>query len=506
MAGKLAKGLHLHFDPCSGVAGDMTVAALVSAGVPDKVVRDAVKAMGVAGLKVGFEERKRGAFVGLGFRVDWPGKEDGDGHGHGHDHEHGHGHDHGHDHGHGHGHDHDHDHGHGHDHGHDHDHDHGHDHGHDHDHDHDHGHDHDHDHDHGQGHDHDHGHGHEDGHARARGGARAAGAHEHRGYAEIRRLLRAAALDVEAKKLAADIFARIATVEAALHGADIEKVAFHEVGAWDSIADIVGAAAAIAWLEPSSVSSTPPVLGSGVIHTAHGLMPVPAPATTALLRGLPVSSEGKGELTTPTGAAILAAVVTSFGAPPPMRLHAQGFGAGTREFADRPNVLRVILGEALGRALPPSAPEIVCVSANIDDMSPQLAEPLMGALFDAGALDVWFVPILMKKGRPALEVSALAEPAVLSAVEGAFFAHSTTLGVRRQVLQRTVLDRAFAKVQTEFGEVQVKLAARDGEVFGATPEFDDCRRLAARAKVPVRRVIAEASAAAFALAFHRKRR
>ena len=291
-----------------------------------------------------------------------------------------------------------------------------------------------------------------------------------------------------------------------MHGMEVERVAFHEVGAWDSIADIVGAAAAIAWLEPSSVSSTPPVLGSGVIRTAHGLMPVPAPATTAILRGLPALSEGKGELTTPTGAAILAAVVTSFGAPPPMRLQAQGFGAGTREFADRPNVLRVILGEPMGRALPPSAPEIVCVSANIDDMNPQLAEPLMTALFEAGALDVWFTPILMKKGRPALEVSALAEPDGLPGIENAFFEHSTTLGLRRQVLQRTVLDRAFAEVSTEYGTVRVKLAARGGETLGATPEFDDCRRLAARAKVPVRRVLAEASAAAFALAFRRKRR
>jgi pyridinium-3,5-bisthiocarboxylic acid mononucleotide nickel chelatase len=235
-------------------------------------------------------------------------------------------------------------------------------------------------------------------------------------------------------------------------------------------------------------------------------MPVPAPATTAILRGLPVLSEGKGELTTPTGAAILAAVVTSFGAPPPMRLQAQGFGAGTREFADRANVLRVILGEPLGRALPPSEPEIVCVAANIDDLNPQLAEPLMTALFEAGALDVWFTPILMKKGRPALEVSALSAPAALANVETAFFEHSTTLGLRRHPLQRAVLERAFAKVTTAFGEVQVKLAARGGVLLGATPEFDDCRRLALRAKVPVRRVLAEASAAAFAMVSKRKRR
>jgi pyridinium-3,5-bisthiocarboxylic acid mononucleotide nickel chelatase len=295
-------------------------------------------------------------------------------------------------------------------------------------------------------------------------------------------------------------------VEAALHGVEVEKVAFHEVGAWDSIADIVGAAAAIAWLEPSAVTSSAPVLGSGVIRTAHGLMPVPAPATTAILRGLPVLSEGQGELTTPTGAAILAAVVTSFGAPPPMRLQAQGFGAGTREFADRPNVLRVMLGETLGQALPPSEPELVCVSANIDDMNPQLAEPLMSALFAAGAIDVWFTPILMKKGRPALEVSALCPPSALTAIETAFFEHSTTLGVRRQRLDRTVLERSLAKVTTAFGEVRVKLAARDGAILGATPEFEDCRRLALRAKVPVRRVVAEASAAAFAFAFQRKRR
>lgn len=306
--------------------------------------------------------------------------------------------------------------------------------------------------------------------------------------------------------MAGDIFARVATVEAELHGTDLDKVAFHEVGAWDSIADIVGAAAAIAWLEPSAVSSTAPVLGSGVIRTAHGVMPVPAPATTAILRGLPVLSDGRGELTTPTGAAILAAVVTSFGAPPPMRLQAQGFGAGTRDFGDRANVLRVILGEPMGRALPASEAEIVRVSANLDDLNPQLAEPLMTALFEAGAVDVWFTPILMKKGRPALEVSALVAPAALAEVETAFFEHSTTLGVRRHALERTVLERAFATVKTAFGEVQVKLAARDGVLLGATPEFDDCRRLALRAKVPVRRVLADASAAAHAMVSQRKRR
>jgi pyridinium-3,5-bisthiocarboxylic acid mononucleotide nickel chelatase len=303
-------------------------------------------------------------------------------------------------------------------------------------------------------------------------------------------------LDAKAKALSAAIFERVAEAEASLHGTSIDQVAFHEVGAWDSIADIVGAAAAIAWLNPVAVTATPPVLGSGTIRCAHGLMPVPAPATAAILRGIPVVTEGIGELTTPTGAAILATVVGSFGPPPPMRLSAQGFGAGTREHADRPNVLRVMVGDAVGQALPPSQNEVV---ANIDDMSPQLAEPLLAALFAAGALDVWFTPILMKKGRPAIEVKALCAPAALPDLERSLFANSTTIGLRRQVMQRTVLDRSMATVQTSFGEVRVKVASRDGQILGATPEFDDCVKAASRAKVPVREVAAEANAAAATL-------
>ena len=440
MAARIAQGLHLHFDPCSGVAGDMTVAALVDAGVPEKVVLDAIRTIGLKGLKVGFEQRKRGAFVGLGFNVDFPGKGEKRGHKHDHDHDHEH----------------------------------------EHEHEHEHGHDHGHDHAHGREHAHGHG-------------------HEHRDYAEIRRLLRRADLDAKAKKLAEEIFERIAVAEAALHGMTLDKVAFHEVGAWDSIADIVGAASALAWLAPAAITSSPPVLGSGTIRTAHGLMPVPAPATTALLRGIPVLAEGTGELTTPTGAAILATVVQSFGPPPPMRLRAQGFGAGTREHADRPNVLRVILGETLGQALPASENEVVLIAANIDDMNPQLAEPLLTALFEAGALDAWLAPIQMKKGRPAIQVSALCPHGALASVEEAFFANSTTIGLRRQVMQRTVLERALAKVATSFGEVRVKVASRSGALLGATPEFEDCRKLALRAKVPVRRVVAEANAAALAL-------
>ena len=425
---KALRGLHLHFEPSSGIAGDMAVAALVDLGVPPAVVTGAVKAMGVRGLRVAFGKRKRGAFVGKSFEVDWPGR-------------HAHAHEHAHD---------EHEHGH---------------------------HHHDHDHD----HEHEHVHVHE---------------HDHRDYAEVKRLLKKAKLEAEARDLAADIFERIAEVEAKLHGTKVDRVAFHEVGAYDSIADVVGIAAAIAYLQPASIGSLPPVVGTGRVRTAHGPVPVPAPATAALLIGIPIVPEGEGELTTPTGAAILAAVVDQFGALPPMAVRATGYGAGTKQLHDRPNVLRVIAGEPLGTPDLAAAPEVLLLEANIDDMSGELVAPLFDALAEAGAVDVWSAPILMKKGRPALQVSALATADAAPAVERAFFRNSTTLGLRRRRLERVVLARSFIKVATRYGDVRAKLAALDGEVLGAHPEFDDCRRLAARARVPVREVVAAAAAAA----------
>lgn len=469
----VVRGLHLHFDPQSGIAGDMAVAALVDVGVPRKVIADAVAAMRVPGLRVAFERRRRGSFVGTGFVVRWPGMRrtpsaratkaaghthftHGASHGHAHDRpsgrpgrrrgpEHGHHHD-----------------------------------------------DHDHDHEHVHPHEHHDGSGvHEHRHRN--------GGHEHRDYEEIRRLLRRSQLDGSTKALASRIFDRIAEVEAKLHGVPVARVSFHEVGAFDSIADIVGAAAALSWLEPSAVTSSPPVVGTGHAHTAHGVVPVPAPATAKLLQGVPIHSEGTGELTTPTGAAILAVVTQSFGPPPPMLLVAQGFGAGTRELADRANVLRVLMGKPVGHALPPAPAETIVLQANIDDMNPQLVEPLMTALFAAGAVDVWVTPILMKKGRPAVEISALVPPAAHAAAQRAFFEHSTTLGVRATPAARAVLGRSQARVATPFGPVTVKVAALDGHIMGATPEFEDCRRLAAKAGVPVRQVVAAASVAALRL-------
>ncbi len=418
------RGQHLHLEPTSGIAGDMAVAALVDAGVPPSVVTRAIASMGVPGLKTRFEKRQRGAFVGRGFVVTYPGMNGKSAHAHDRTHAH----------------------------------------------EHEHHHEHEHEH-----------------------------AHAHRDYADIRRLLRRASLDTDVRALAGDIFARIATVEAALHGTSVDAVTFHEVGAFDSIADVVGVAAAIAWLAPGSIGSAPPVVGTGQARTAHGRVMVPAPATAELLRGIPILNEGQGELTTPTGAAILAATVDAFGPPPPMRVHAIGYGAGTRELHDRPNVLRVLVGEPLGRVEETPAGAVIIVEANIDDMSPELVAPLFEAVLGAGAVDVWSTPILMKKGRPAITVSAMAAPAAVAEVERAFFRCSTTIGVRRYPALRTVLARSLVTVETAYGPVRVKVGAAGGEVVGAQPEFEDCRRRAAATGASVREVMSAAAAASRAL-------
>ncbi|MEP6655522.1 MAG: nickel pincer cofactor biosynthesis protein LarC [Myxococcales bacterium] len=473
---KSVQGLHLHLDPVSGIAGDMTVAALVDAGVPPRVVIDAIAAMGVRGLRVRFETRRRGAFVGRGFVVDEPGaKPAGTLRGrpggaktaaatllrraHEYEHEYGFALDAEHQHQHGHAHEHEHEHRH-----------------------------------------HAHAEAAVPGSARKRGekvmpAAVGASHHAHRNYADIRRLLARAKLAPDAKALAQELFARLAEVEGALHGMPVDHVSFHEVGAYDSIADIVGMAAAIAWLAPRSIGSSPPVIGTGTVRTAHGLVAVPAPATAALLQGIPMIADGEGELTTPTGAVFLATVVDAFGPPPPLRLAAIGYGAGSRELADRPNVLRAMLGEPIGQALPAAAQEVLMLESNLDDMTGQLLASLSDALFAAGALDVWSTPIIMKKGRPAQQISVLVEPSSLAEVERAFFLNSTTLGIRVHPISRSVLGRSVETVQTPYGSIGVKVAALDGTPIGASPEFEDCRREAERAAVPVRNVWAAAVAA-----------
>jgi len=260
--------------------------------------------------------------------------------------------------------------------------------------------------------------------------------------------------------------------------------------------DIVGAAAALAWLRPLRITSRRVPLGGGTVQTAHGRLPVPAPATLELLQGAEVEAGGDTELTTPTGAGILAASVTGYGAMPAMRVVGVGWGAGDRELADRPNLLRVVAGvrAELAEAV---SDEVVVVEANIDDMNPELCEPLLEALFAAGAVDAWFTSIVMKKSRPALTVAALCPPSVRDAVASAILRESTTIGVRFSTRQRTVLPRHLVEVDTPWGKVPVKVAGDDGDATNAAPEYEACRKLAAAAGVPVKRVYLAALAAFF---------
>ena len=336
---------------------------------------------------------------------------------------------------------------------------------------HDHDHDHHHDHHHHDHHHHDH--------------------HAHYHYADIRHTIEHAKLSDGTRRRALDIFDRLARAEARLHGKSVEDVAFHEVGAIDSIVDVVGTAAALDWLAPASVSCAQVAMGHGTLTCAHGVLPVPAPAALEVLReagGVMADGGLARELCTPTGAAILAASVTSWTAGPAGRPVAIGWGAGDAELADRANVLRVV-------ALEPSAAKdstVWQIDANIDDMSPELCAPAAEAIFAAGALDVWWTPITMKKGRPALTLSALAEPAAKDAVIAAILRETTTIGVRYAQLQRTVLARKTVEVATRFGPIPVKIALDGDTVRNAAPEYEACAAAAKQFNVPVKTVYAAA--------------
>jgi uncharacterized protein (TIGR00299 family) protein len=315
--------------------------------------------------------------------------------------------------------------------------------------------------------------------------------HEHTHYADIRHRIEHAALTEGTRRRALDIFDRLARAEAKLHGQTVERVAFHEVGAIDSIVDVVGTAAALDWLSPASVTCAEVAMGHGTLTCAHGVLPVPAPAALEVLReagGVMADGGVPRELCTPTGAAILASTVTAWTAAPAGKPVAIGWGAGDAELADRANVLRVT---ALAIA-PAQSHAVWQIDANLDDMSPELCAPAAEAIFAAGALDVWWTPITMKKGRPALTLSALAEEATREAVIAAILRETTTIGVRYAQLQRTVLARKTVEVATRFGPIPVKIAL-DGEVVrNAAPEYEACAAAAKQFDVPVKTVYAAA--------------
>ena len=352
--------------------------------------------------------------------------------------------------------------------------------GHDGDHQHAHHH-HTHDHDH---HTHDHGHA---GHPQAH-------SHGHRSLAEITHLIGHSALSPAGRERAVALFRRIGEAEAAIHNMSIDEVPLHEVGAVDSIVDIVGAVFGFEWFGIDDVVASPLNLGAGTIEIAHGVFPVPAPATLRLLAGVPVYSTGiQAELVTPTGALLISSYARAYGPLPPMSVERIGYGAGTRDLGKVPNVLRVVIGERTGAVVTPNGAEsVVQLQCEIDDMSPQLFGPVSDRLFAAGALDVFLTAAQMKKGRPGTLLTILAPPAKREAICDLVFRETTTLGIRFQNVWRETLDRKWVEVQIPGGTVRIKVATRNGEVVNASPEFDDCVRIATATGRPVKLVQAEA--------------
>jgi uncharacterized protein (TIGR00299 family) protein len=398
----------LVFDCASGIAGDMSMAALIDAGVPVEVIEAALDACGIGGHRLQVAGVVKSGISATNVTVDVSAKASPVPM-----------------------------------------------------------HSHDDDHDHQHGHDHDH-------------------SHSHTHYSDIQVML--ARLEGGCRERAEDMFARVARAEAKLHGTTIEQVAFHEVGAVDSIVDIVGTAAALAWLDPIEVRCASVAMGHGTVDCAHGKLPVPAPAALEILREAGGITDDGGiarELCTPTGAAILASAVTHWAPAGAMRPLAVGYGAGDADLTDRPNVLRVRVGAA-----PSITDEMVRVEANVDDMNPEVCEHVAEVLFEAGAVDVWWTAITMKKSRPALQLSALCSADVLEEVLEVVLTETTSIGVRFDRVSRQVLERRSEEVSTPYGALPIKLALLDGAVVNAAPEYEPCRRAARQHKVPLKRVFA----------------
>jgi uncharacterized protein (TIGR00299 family) protein len=312
---------------------------------------------------------------------------------------------------------------------------------------------------------------------------------QHRGYSDIATLISSSELPAYVEQRALNIFKRIAEAEAKIHGIDLEKVHFHEIGAVDSIIDVVGACVAMELLDIDEVHALPPPLGSGFVETAHGRFPVPAPGTLALLTGIPTqSSTEMVELVTPTGAAILAEFCTSFGPMPTMKIEKVGYGAGTRDLGKTPNVLRAVMGETTGVA---ENDVVSIIETNIDDMNPQLFGDVMDRLLAAGALEVFMTAVQMKKNRPGTLLTVLCEREDVDRMAELLLSHTTTFGVRVYEAQRRKLARRLVKVPTKFGEIEVKIGELAGKIVSRSPEFESCKRAAETAHVAVKDVYTE---------------
>ena len=403
----------MYFDCFSGAAGDMVLAALIDAGLPEDGLRRALGSLGVDH-HLDIAKVLRAGISATHVAV----------HDHGHDH-HAQGHHHG---------------------------DHGHDHGH---------------------HHHDHG---------------------HRSLAEIGALIDSSGLSVPGKLRAKELFQRIGEAEAAIHQMPVERVHLHEVGALDSIIDIVGAVFALEWFGIDDIVASPLNVGSGTVQMAHGTFPVPAPATVRLLTGIPVYSTGTpAELVTPTGALIISSYAKTYGPLPAMAIDRVGYGAGTRDLGAVPNVLRVVIGErSEGTTTAAGDSTVVEIVCEIDDMNPQIFPTVTDQLFGVGALDVYLTAVQMKKGRPGTLLTVLAPTSAQRAITELLFRETTTIGVRFHVVERETLERSWHDVRLDGGVVRIKVAGRHGQVFNAAPEFDDCVRIATATGQPVKSVQAAA--------------
>ncbi len=431
----------LYFDCFNGASGDMVLGALLDAGLPLEALRGALGSLAIDDFEVTAEKVLRAGVSATKFRLVEKGAAAAQPVAHSHEHTHAHPHSHGPGQSHSHAHSHDHPHEHG--------------------------------------HTHEGAHSHDHAHAAGQAPVAVAGhthAHPHRTLPEIFGHIDRSALSPSGKAKAQALFQRLAEAEAAIHQMPVERVHLHEVGALDSIVDIVGAVFALEWFGADEILSSPLNVGRGMVHSAHGVFPVPAPATVRLLGDAPVYSRGpEAELLTPTGALLLTAYAARFGALPPMRITATGYGAGDRDFHDTPNVLRVMAGEADASVVH----RIVVVECEIDDMNPQLYGPLMDRLYEAGALEVFYASVQMKKTRPGTMVTVLVAPDRREAITAVLFRETTTIGVRYGERDRECLTREIVTVETAYGPVRVKVASRGTVVTNGQPEFDD---VAARAR------------------------
>jgi uncharacterized protein (TIGR00299 family) protein len=445
----------LYLDCFSGISGDMVLGALIDAGLPFDALKGALGSLPVPDVEVGIERVLRAGVSATRFVVTGEAHDDSEqahattaaGVGVAHAHDHGHAHADSHQHAHEHG-------------------------------------DPAHVHVHATSHTHatstTHADDHESGHVH----------HAHRSLPEIFRLIEQSALSPSGRDRAKALFQRLAEAEAAIHAMPVERVHLHEVGALDSIIDIVGAVFALEWFAADRIVCSPLNVGSGMVRSAHGVFPVPAPATVRLLGDAPIySGSVRQELVTPTGALIVSSYADAFGAIPPMQVDQVGYGAGTRDNPVTPNVLRVLIGRSSDSA---SGDRVVVLECEIDDMNPQLFGVVMDRLYEAGALEVFYVPVQMKKNRPGTLLTIVVPPSRRAAMADIVFAETTTIGLRYREMERECLPREIVGVDTPLGPVRFKIAWRSGHIVNAAPEFDDCSKIAALRHLPVKAVQAAA--------------